>query len=83
MMLFGQKLVLLLGLNGFMGISAELLVGDKTILFDEFKATETISHIEDVFVSRISSRNMENPIRLGYVGILVYMYITYVKLYRY
>jgi len=38
-----------------MGISAELLVEDKTIVFDEFKATETISHVEDVFVSRISS----------------------------
>jgi len=40
-----------------MDISAELLVEDKTIVFDEFKATETISHIEDdvVFVSRISS----------------------------
>ena len=41
-MLFGQKLVLLLGLNGFMGNSAELFVGDKPITFDEFKATKTI-----------------------------------------
>jgi len=39
-----------------MDISAELLVEDKTIVFDEFKATETVSHVEDVvFVSRISS----------------------------
>ena len=69
----GQKLVLLLGLNGFIGISAELLVGDKTILFDEFKATETISHIEDVFVSRISSEYGE-PYSLRicrYIGIYV------------
>jgi len=38
-----------------MGISAELLVRDKTIVFDEFKAIGTISHVDDVFVSRISS----------------------------
>ena len=56
-----------------MDISAELLVEDKTIVFDEFKATETISHIEDdVFVSRISSE-YENPIRLWYEGIKVCM----------
>ena len=39
----------------FMGISAELLVRDKTIVFDEFKAIGTISHVDDVFVSRNSS----------------------------
>ena len=36
-----QKLVLLLGLNGLMGIIAELLIGVKPIAFDEFKATQT------------------------------------------
>ena len=56
-----------------MGISAELLVRDKLITFEEFKAIETISsHIEDVFVSRISS-NMENPIRLWYEGLYIYV----------
>jgi len=60
-----------------MGICAELLVRDKLITFEEFKAIETISHIEDVFVSRISS-NMENPIRLWYEGIYIYMYERYV-----
>jgi len=35
----------------FMGISAELLVGDKPITFDEFKATQT-NHIV-VYISKI------------------------------
>ena len=42
----GQKLVLLLGLNG---ISAELLVGDNPIAFDEFKATQT-NHISKIWL---------------------------------
>ena len=56
-----------------MGISAELLVGDKPITFDEFKATQT-NHIQ-VYIYRryydcfkgLIRIHMENPIRLGYV----------------
>jgi len=45
-----------------MGISAELLVRDKLITFDGFKA-----------IYRFSSEDIEKPIRLGYEGIYIYV----------
>jgi len=62
-----------------MGISAELLVEDKTIVFDEFKATETISHVEDVFVSRISSEYGEPYSLMVWRYIYICMNGMYVK----
>ena len=47
----------------YVGISAELLVRDKLITFDVFKANNR----------RYSSEYIENPIRLGYKGIYICM----------
>ena len=61
-----------------MGISAELLVRDKLIVFDEFKATETISHVDDVFVSRGSSNISRSLFAYG-MKVYIYMYDRYVR----
>ena len=80
----GQKLVLLLGLNG---ISAELLVGDNPIAFlmslKQLKQFTYRRYYILIDFRDSSEYNMENPIRLGYVGIYVCMNSMYVKLYRY